>query len=128
MRTTGSVCLRWLAVFAFASALFIASELPPPQIAIAPFPYFDKLLHVAAYGVLAMLLFRALWADETRPTPTAVLVLAVVLATLYGVSDEFHQIFTGREFDVWDMAANGLGAAAAAALWDPITAKRPDLR
>jgi len=128
MRSRGSICLRWLAVFGLATAIYLASEISPPKIPFRPFPQFDKLLHAVAYGVLTMLLFRALWADESRATPTGVLLLGAVLATVYGVSDEFHQIFTGREFDVWDMAANGVGAAAAAALWEPLTAKYPDLR
>jgi VanZ family protein len=41
--------------------------------------------------------------------------LAIVLAIAYGVSDEFHQRFVpGRSSDVYDVLADAEGAAAAA--------------
>jgi VanZ family protein len=44
---------------------------------------------------------------------------AVVLAALYGISDECHQLFVpGRQFDVRDMVADALRASACAGvLW-----------
>jgi len=34
---------------------------------------------------------------------------------------EFYQDLVSRHFDWLDMAANGVGAALAAALWEPLT-------
>jgi len=44
---------------------------------------------------------------------------AIVISSLYGVTDEYHQVFVpGRTFDVLDMAADAFGAAAGAgATW-----------
>ena len=46
---------------------------------------------------------------------------AVVISTLYGVSDEYHQMFVpGRTFDALDILADALGAvtgATAARAW-----------
>jgi VanZ family protein len=66
----------------------------------------DKVAHAFGYAVLGALLARA----TGRPR------VAIVLATLYGASDEFHQAFVpGRTPDVLDLAADLLGAAVGAA-------------
>jgi VanZ family protein len=42
-------------------------------------------------------------------------VAAVVISTLYGVSDEYHQLFVpGRSFDVFDMLADFIGSVVGA--------------
>ncbi len=44
-------------------------------------------------------------------------VIAIVLATLYGVSDEFHQLFVpGRSADRYDVLADCIGATMGAAI------------
>ena len=41
--------------------------------------------------------------------------LAVVIATVYGVTDEIHQRFVPpRQTDAWDVAADATGASLAA--------------
>lgn len=62
----------------------------------------DKLVHAALYGVLAALLYQA------GLGPFA----AVAVAGLYGVTDEFHQMFVpGRFPDLFDWLADVTGAA-----------------
>ena len=129
MRSRGSVYFRWLVVFGFAALIYYCSSRPAWEVIPPLFPHFDKVLHFISYGIFAMLIFRALWADDTRPASTGVLLLGVSLAMIYGVSDEFHQAFVpGREFSWLDMAANGAGAAVAAALWEVLTAFFPWLK
>ena len=68
--------------------------------------------HFSEYVVLGALLFLALW--QTRPdTRWALLVAAAIgLASLYGASDEFHQLFVpGRLCDPADWLTDTLGAA-----------------
>jgi VanZ family protein len=65
------------------------------------------------YGVLAVLLLRALSWGATNPWTWRHVLLAISLAALYGVSDEVHQTYvpqrTGHPVDVgWDL----LGAVA----------------
>ena len=77
---------------------------------------FDKVIHCVEYGVLAFLVARAVRpADRAALWPAAV---AVWVAILYGVSDEFHQSFVpGRSSDVYDVVADSVGAALGAAVF-----------
>jgi VanZ family protein len=88
----------------------------------------DKLLHGVAYGGLCAV---GLWAwarGEMRRVRWSVAVAAVVACVLFGYSDEFHQRFVpGRQYDLKDLLADGLGAAAAAgalAAWGIISRGR----
>jgi len=64
----------------------------------------DKLYHAGNFGVLAALLYLA----------TGRAWLAVLLASLYGVSDEVHQAFVpGRSADAADWLADTAGALVA---------------
>jgi VanZ family protein len=73
-----------------------------------------QVAHIVSYGVLAVLLARALaggWAATPRPAA-----LAVVLAIFYGVTDELHQATvpsrTGQLADVvWDGVGALIGVA-----------------
>jgi VanZ family protein len=119
----------WAPVVAYMAALFYVSSLsslPTPPSGIT-----DKHEHFFFYGILAALTVRALAHAEWRRISFAIVVGAILIAGLYGVSDEFHQRFVpGRNFDVLDMAADTIGAAAAScALWAwSIIRRRPDTR
>ena len=42
------------------------------------------------------------------------MLFAMIIGTLYGVSDEFHQSFVpGRTASIWDLAADSIGVAIA---------------
>jgi VanZ family protein len=78
----------------------------------------DKLLHVAEYGVLAVLWYRAFRHAWYRASALTALSLAIVAATVYGVSDEVHQAFVpSRTSDPWDVAADLAGACVGSSLW-----------
>ncbi|HSM91322.1 MAG TPA: VanZ family protein, partial [Anaeromyxobacteraceae bacterium] len=78
-------------------------------------PHLDKVLHAGAYGVLAALAARGLLALGWTARRT--LGIALVAASLYGVTDELHQAFVpGRDADPLDWAADTAGAVAGAAL------------
>ncbi len=79
-------------------------------------PSNDKLAHLIAYAVLAASLARAVWFDTVWSSLKLVL-FSVVLASLYGVSDEWHQSFVpGRDASLGDMVADALGAVIGALL------------
>jgi len=114
--------VRWVTLIVYAALIFAVSSRPLPLDYVPRIPHFDKLMHLAAYGVMAMLCFRVFWQDREHPAPGWVLILAAVLTTVYGAVAEFHQIYVPRrEFDWLDIAANGVGAALAVALWEPLT-------
>ncbi len=107
----------WAPVVVWMAAIFAVSSMSSlPDI---PGGFSDKSAHASEYAVLGLLLARALagprWLSITFPPVAA----AVVLATAYGVSDEWHQLFVpGRDFEVRDMMADAAGASVAAGgLW-----------
>jgi VanZ family protein len=78
----------------------------------------DWITHGSAYFILGLLVSRASAGGVGRPLSRGDAVLVVVLCTLYGVSDEFHQAFVpGRDSSVWDVVKDLGGASVAAALW-----------
>jgi VanZ family protein len=89
--------------------LFISSSLstlPSP-----PGDLSDKDVHLAAYAGLAAVTVRALAKGEWKRVTLGVAFGAIVIATLYGVSDEYHQRFVpGRNLDQIDMAADAIGS------------------
>jgi len=121
---SSAVYLRWVLLFAYAGLIFFVSSREIPPGLVPPIPHIDKVAHVLEYALLAALAFRALWPDTGRPTPLWVLVAGVALAVVYGAADEFHQYFVPtRECDWADLAADGVGSAIAAAVWEPLTSK-----
>lgn len=95
-------------------AIYLASSqsLPGPAGFIP-----DWFTHGAAYGTLAVLLCRAL-AGGFRALPVRNVVLAVVLSTGYGVTDEYHQSFVPeRHSELADVAKDLLGALAGGGLF-----------
>lgn len=68
-----------------------------------------KTGHVLLFGFLSALIYRALRGEGISRKKAAI--WAVVIATFYGATDEFHQIFTqGREARVRDVFIDGGGA------------------
>lgn len=67
--------------------------------------------------MLAGLLLRALAGGRLAGVTWKRGIAAIVLATLYGVSDEFHQLFVpGRSADPYDVLADGVGATIGTAI------------
>ena len=104
----------WLPVIAYMAMLFWFSSLPTLPTAPGQLSFYD--VHVAAYCGLALLTAaRSPPASCRRVTWRVVAGAAVMIATLYGVTDEYHQLFVpGRTFDVLDMAADAIGSIAGA--------------
>ena len=106
----------WLPVVALCTVIFIQSAYPPPE-QIPRWPHIDKMLHLFVYGILGLLVCRALntigWLKANR---RRLLVLAVVLTSLYGLSDEWHQSFVpDRDASTADFLADFIGAFAGSA-------------
>ena len=129
MRTRRAIWTRWVVVFVAAAAIYVVSDRPIPGGIMPPIPQADKVAHALAYAILAALVLRALWADETRPVSVGVLVLGAALAAAYGVTDEMHQrLVEGRSCDFFDWTADAVGATLAACVWTPLTRRLPRLK
>jgi VanZ family protein len=101
---------------AYAAVIFVLSHQSNPLPFLPPeFFLHDKLLHASEYAVLGGLLAPALRLAGLRPR--AALVVAVLLASAYGATDEVHQSFVpGRSADPLDWVADTLGATVGASL------------
>lgn len=76
----------------------------------------DKLLHFSEYSGLALLFVRALRGEGLGLAGAAV--LAIVLVSAYGATDEFHQSLVPlRDPDVRDWIADTLGGSLGAAAY-----------
>src|SRR5262245_44334891 len=85
----------------------------------------DKVLHAIEYGGLAVLLVRALWREGVSWRDAAL--AAVVMASLYGASDEYHPAFVpNRRSTVSDWIADSIGAAVGASAAAAAFARRSD--
>ena len=105
------VARRWVAVALWATVIYMLSD----QSRIPTAPGLSTQLtaiagHLIAYGILGFLLAAAL--QESGAGPRRAARLALVLAVLYGVSDEWHQSFVpGRDPSLGDLLADAIGAA-----------------
>jgi len=71
-----------------------------------------KLAHIGLYGALTMLWFWTLRPTIARPLP-----LAISIALVYAISDEYHQSFVhGRHGGPLDVAIDLVGVTVAS-LW-----------
>ena len=105
----------WGPVWALMMLIFAASSVP--QLPAATDSIDDKLWHALVYGLLGALLLRALSGARLRQVSGRTAGLAVLLATLYGLTDEAHQYFVpGRSAEAADVFADLNGAAAACGL------------
>ncbi len=93
----------WLTIFTLTH--LPARDLPHIQVS-------DKIEHLAAFGVLSILLNLVLGTRLT--TNRDWLTVAIVLA--YGAIDEWLQTPVGRDCDLHDWFADGTGAALGVAL------------
>jgi VanZ family protein len=94
------------------AVIFGASSIP--RLGRLPGGVTDWVGHSIGYGLLGALLLRALAGGRLSGVTGRRALAAVLLATLYGVSDEAHQWFVpGRSPDRLDVLADCLGAAVA---------------
>ncbi len=106
-------------VCAYAGLIFYLSSLPHPEDDLPSFvlSFSDKVLHVVEYAALGGLCYRALCRGTNESWGTMALPLAVLFASLYGISDEIHQSFVPFRDSSWlDWVADTIGAVVGAAI------------
>jgi VanZ family protein len=105
----------WLLPVAWAALIFAFSA--QPDLRFAPNEGLDFLIrkagHMAVFGILALLLWRAVGSTTVWPRPSA---WALALTVLYAVSDEIHQgVVSGRHASAVDVGIDAAGALIAVA-------------
>ena len=117
----------WVPVCGYAGLIFYLSAQSHPETRLPFVIHFsDKVLHVAEYAVLGALCYRALrgsgydsWRQQAIPA-------AILLASLYGVTDEVHQAFVPFRDSSWlDWLADTAGASLGVAAMNRILNLRP---
>lgn len=97
----------WILVILYAALIFYLSSGP----LTVDLPGNDKLHHMVEYGIFSFLLYNALRSSFKKERPWKIVLLAIILTVLYGISDEFHQLFVpSRSADLYDVVADASGA------------------
>ena len=100
----------WLPLFAYCVLIFVLSSSPIPFPTLQVF-WNDKLLHTAEYSILGFLTARAIFSLNLRYSKGLLLIIAIILSTLYGLSDEVHQaLIPERTASIGDIVADGFGS------------------
>ncbi|MBI5050668.1 MAG: VanZ family protein [Nitrospirae bacterium] len=102
-----SAFIYWIFTISYMAAIFFVSsfsfsELPPlPENS-------DKLIHAVIYLILAVVIYGSLRKSGVNKW---LFILSFLLASVYGISDEIHQLFVpGRNATVGDVLADSFGA------------------
>lgn len=125
---------RWAAVAAVAvTVLALSLVTPPGRATTVAVPFADKAAHALGYGVLGVVVVRAISADSRilarlapatprgstdATVPIVVSVVAVLVVVAYGGGVELLQMsVSGRSAGVADGLANAVGTVAAVGGW-----------
>lgn len=108
----------WLPVVVYASLIFYLSSLPHPEENLPKILFEklgDKLLHLIEYAVLALLCYRAFQRAAGPHVAQQAVLLAILAASFYGMTDEVHQAFVPFRESSWlDWVADTAGAVIGA--------------
>ncbi len=104
--------LLWLIII-FIESSFPADVYPKIEIWSS-----DKIVHMGVYGLLTALCYISLiHQDKFLFLLKHALLFSVIISSLYGATDEFHQLFVlYRDCEFWDWLANFAGAVIMALL------------
>ncbi len=108
--------VRWVPSILIMGAIFFFSSLPASR--VPSFGEWDLLIkkagHASGYALLGLAYFFAL---PPRLSSGFRWVLAMVMAILFALSDEFHQSFVqDRNSSIIDVGIDAIGAAIALAI------------
>jgi len=115
---TVQVLWYWVPVALYAGAIFFLSAQSHPEEHLPSFllkDVSDKVLHAVEYAVLGGLCYRAFRWGLSEQMAARALIIAIVTASLYGVTDEVHQLFVPFRESSWqDWLADTIGAVIGA--------------
>jgi len=98
-----------LPVVAWGFFIYVASSISSQNITMLP-GFSDKLVHAGVFSIFCWLMHVALFHQGFTVVKKYSLSLAVFFVFVYGLSDEYHQMFTpGRSSDIYDVVADTMG-------------------
>jgi len=99
---------------AYSGGIFFLSSqsnLPDQAPSWLDFPSADKVVHFLLYAGLGAIVWTGLYRSNVSPVTRLLRIVPVAFATVYGLSDEIHQLFVpNRSFDPFDLLADAIGA------------------
>jgi VanZ family protein len=117
----------WVPVALYAGVIFFLSDQSHPEEHLPSFllkDVSDKVLHAVEYAVLGALCYRAFRWGLNGQVAARALIIAIVAASLYGVTDEVHQLFVPFRESSWlDWLADTIGAVIGALSWRYISSE-----
>ena len=100
----------WRLAVAWALLIFGLSSIPGAAFPASKLFSYDKLAHAGVYAVLGAFCFLALRVRNGTKGTGVLIAMAGVLTTVYGCTDEIHQLFVaGRSADPRDVLADAVG-------------------
>jgi VanZ family protein len=91
--------------------IYFFSSVPGERLILPNIVNIDKVAHMAEYGLLALTVFHAFGAGFGLLHPRLAPLLVILICTMYGVTDEFHQSFVpNRSSSIFDILADSTGA------------------
>jgi VanZ family protein len=100
----------WKLALVWALLIFGLSSIPGAAFPTSKIFSYDKLAHAGVYAVLGAFCFLALPPRNDGKKNGVLILAAGLLTTLYGCTDELHQLFVpGRSADLRDVLADAVG-------------------
>ena len=117
----------WGPVCGYAGLIFFLSAQSHPETHVPFVVHFsDKVLHAVEYAVLGALCYRAIRGSGHDSWNRQAIPAAILLASLYGISDEVHQAFVPFRDSSWlDWLADTVGAALGVTVIHRVLSLRP---
>ncbi len=116
-RPVRRVALAWSPALAYMALIWWLSSIPI-ELPLPSIPWRDKAAHVIEYGILAVLVARAVRGTWPALSHARALLLAVAITAGWGYLDEMHQAFVpGRDANAFDLLADVIGALLGTALY-----------
>jgi hypothetical protein len=112
-----TILLYWCPLILYAGVVFYLSSLSRPQ-DLLPVAVWDKAAHALEYAILGILGYRALAESSALGHSSHTVLVTILAAALYGVTDEVHQNFVAlREPNILDVFADAIGASLGTIAW-----------
>ena len=108
----------WVPSLAVAAGIFALSSLPGQHVPGVWLPNADKLAHCFVYAMLGAALAFGIHRRRILQRPDWLVLAVLVIGTLYGISDELHQLYTpNRSCEFFDVLADAVGSLIGGGLY-----------